>query len=173
MKRMTIALGLLLLASPAFAQGTNAASDAQTSNLTNQIEIFQTIEAARSNCIQGRRIICGRIVKMLPAGLVVESGYTNLMRHPLESSWLIPKTVEAARDPTLVEKAEPDSICVGLVYLSELPKARRTKPQLYDYVVIEGFPAGQFTYNSVGTVQHTVRHFSANLAAAVKARLKP
>jgi hypothetical protein len=40
-------------------------------------------------------------------------------------------------------------------------------------VVIEGFPAGQFTYDSVGTVHHTVRHFSANLTAAVKAKLKP
>ena len=48
----------------------------------------QATEKIRDDCIEGRRIICGRIVKILADGLVVESGYTNLMRAPLDKSWL-------------------------------------------------------------------------------------
>ncbi len=142
------------------------------SGFTNAAEFWRAAEVTRSNCIQGRRIICGKILKLLPGGLIVESGYTNLMRHPLDNSWLIPKTVEAKREPSLVEKSEPDAVCVGLVYLTDYPKSRRAKPQLYDYVDLEGFPAGEFTYNSIGTIRRTVRHFSANLSAAVRANIE-
>jgi hypothetical protein len=125
-------------------------------------------EKIRADCVQGRRIICGRIMKILPEGLVVESGYTNLMRPPLDKSWLIPGTVEAARAANLVEATEPGSVCVGLVFLTSLPKSRLAKPRAYDYVVIQAYPAGQYTYTSVGTIQRTVRRFSATLATAVK-----
>ena len=125
-------------------------------------------EKIRSDCIQGRRIICGRIVKILPEGLVVESGYTNLMRQPLNKSWLISGTVQATRAADLVEGTEPGCVCVGLVFLTSLPKSRLAKPHRYDYVVLEAYPAGQYTYASVGTLQRTVRRFSASLVTAVK-----
>jgi len=162
-----------LWAMPVLAQETDTNRPPETrAGYTNRAEFWQAVETTRSNCIQNRRIICGRIVRMLPGGLVVDSGYTNLMRQPLESSWLIPGTAEARREPNLVERNEPDCPCIGLVYLTDLPKSRRAKPKLYDYVVLEGFPAGHFTYKSVGTVQHTVRHYSANLAVAVRTDVK-
>lgn len=128
----------------------------------------EATEKIRSECVQGRRIICGRIQKILPDGLVVESGYTNLMRPPLNKSWLISGTVQAARAPNLVEGTEPGCVCVGLVFLTSLPKSRLAKPHAYDYVVIEGYPAGRYTYTSVGTIQRTVRRFSAALPTAIK-----
>ncbi|HEV2692537.1 MAG TPA: hypothetical protein VG347_06535 [Verrucomicrobiae bacterium] len=107
-------------------------------------------------------------MKVLPDGLVVESGYTNLFREPLTRDWLAPGTVSATRATNLVEGNEPDSICVGLVFLTNLPKARGPKPKLYDYVLIEGYPSGQYAYVSVGNVHRTVRKFSASLEAAIK-----
>jgi hypothetical protein len=93
------------------------------------------------------------------------------MRHPLDHSWLIPRTVEAQREPNLVEKNEPDCVCVGLVYVTDLPKARRAKPKVFDYIVLPAFPTGHFTYNSMGTIQRTVRRFSASLPVAVQLNL--
>ena len=133
----------------------------------------QRAEAMRAVCIQGRRSICGKIIQVLPGGLVVESGYTNLLREPLTRSRLIPGTVTASRANGLQESSEPGSICVGPVFLTDLPKSRGNKPKQYDYVIIEGYPAGQFTYHSVGTVQHTVRRFSAQLVKAVELNLQP
>jgi hypothetical protein len=128
----------------------------------------EATEKIRADCIQGRRIICGRIVKILPEGLVVESGYTNLMRPPLDKSWLIPGTVQATRAANLVEGNEPGCVCVGLVFLTALPKSRSAKPHSYDYVVVQGYPAGQYTYTSVGTIRRTVRRFCGTLTAAIK-----
>jgi hypothetical protein len=128
----------------------------------------QATEKIRADCVQGRRIVCGRIVKILPDGLVVDSGYTNLMRTPLNKSWLIPGTVQATRAANLVEATEPGSVCVGLVFLTALPKSRSAKPYPYDYVVIQGYPTGQYTYTSVGTIRRTIRRFSATLATAIK-----
>jgi hypothetical protein len=132
---------------------------------------FEEVQAARVRCIEGRRMICGKIVRLLPDGMVVDSGYTNLMRRALESSWLIPGTVEARREPALVERREPDCPAVGLVYLTETPKSKRRKPQLNDFVVMEAFPAGMRHYNSVGDVRRTVRHFTGSLPLAVRSAL--
>src|ERR1700728_4034466 len=88
---------------------------------TNQLDYLnhlQAVETVRADCIQSRRIICGRILKVLPSGLVVDSGYTSLMRHPLDRSWLVPSTVQAEREPNLVEKNEPDCVCAGLVFVT-------------------------------------------------------
>jgi hypothetical protein len=126
----------------------------------------QRYEKARLECIQSRRIICGKIVKVLPDGLVVDSGYTNLMRAPIDHSWLIPGTVTASRAVNLVEAGRPDAICVGLVFLTDLPKSPGAKPKLYDYVNLEGFPVGQYTYTSVGDIRRTVREFGAKLENA-------
>ena len=122
----------------------------------------------RTDCIQNRRLICGKILQVLPEGLVVESGYTNLLQRPLERSWLVPGTVLASRAPNLVEGKEPGSICAGLVFLTDYPKSRRTNPKPFDYVILIGYPAGQYTYASVGALQRTVRRFSASLPEAVR-----
>ena len=137
-------------------------------SLPSQVRaIEETREKIREECIQGRRTICGRILKVLPDGLVVESGYTNLLRPPLDKSWLAPGTVQATRAPNLVEANEPGCVCVGLVFLTDIPKSRSAKPKPYDYIVIQGYPAGQYTYTSVGTTQRTVRRFSALLQTAI------
>lgn len=131
-------------------------------------------EKARVECIQSRRIICGKIIRVLPDGLVIDSGYTNLMRSPLNKSWLVPGTVAAARAANLVEANEPDAVCVGAVFLADLPKSRGKpkKPKLYDYVNLEAFPIGMYTYTSVGSVQHTVRRFTTRLSNATQWNFK-
>jgi hypothetical protein len=120
-------------------------------------------EQWRARCIAGRRSICGKILRIFPNGLLVESGYTNLPRAPLTKSWLVPGSVTAARAENLVETREPGALCAGTVFLTDVP---RGQPHQYDYVIIAGYPTGEFTYTSVGTIQKTVRRFSANLDAA-------
>jgi len=130
----------------------------------------QRAEQIRAECLRGRRLICGKILKVLPDGLVVDSGYTDLLRPPLNKSWLLPGSVIASRAANVIEGREPESVCVGLVFLTDIPKVREVagKPKQYDYVVLMGYPAGQHTYASAGTVQKTVRRFSANILNAVK-----
>ena len=126
-------------------------------------------EKIRAECVAGRRIICGKILKILPNGLVVDSGYTNLMRAPLSKSWLVPGTVKTKRPPNLMETKEPGGVCVGLVFLTALPRSRSAgKPKLYDYVVAQAYPAGSCTYTSVGTIQRTVPEFAVGLSVAVR-----
>src|SRR5262249_21612911 len=116
-----------------------------------------------------RRIICGKILKIMPDGIVVDSGYTNLMRAPLTQSWLIPGAASAERATNFVEKSEPDSICCGQVFLTDLPKPPPGRtPKVFDYVILEGFPMGKCTYTSVGSVQHSVRKFSTKVTNAVR-----
>lgn len=162
---------ILALASPSVAQ-TNPVAETDSSHAA--AATHQTHDAAvpraeqiRADCIAGRRCICGKILKILPEGLVVESGYTNLLREPLTRSWLVPGTVTTRRPEKLVESGIPGAPCVGTVLLTDYPKSRKLKPKAYDYVIIEGYPTGQHTYQSVGTVQKTVRRFSAQLATAV------
>ena len=129
----------------------------------------QRAEQIRAECVQGRRLICGKILKLLPDGLVVDSGYTNLLRPPLNKSWLISGSVAASRDANTIEGREPESVCVGVVFLTDIPKSRgvSAKPKLYDYVSLLAYPTGQFTYTSVGEIHKTVRRFSASLLKAV------
>ena len=108
---------------------------------------------------------------MLSDGLVVDSGYTNLLRRPLTDSWLLPGTVTAARAPNQVESRDPGAVCFGPIFLTDLPHIRGKRPKPYDYVILLGYPVGEYTYTSVGNLQKTARHFSASLQAAVKSRL--
>jgi hypothetical protein len=130
------------------------------------------IQRVRAACIQGRRSVCGKILQVLPEGLVIDSGYTNLLREPIDKSWLVRGTVSARRTPGLIESQDPGSVCVGLVFLTDVPKSRRLKPRLYDYVIIEGYPAGHYTYTSVGDIHRIVRRFSSSLKAAVDYHLQ-
>lgn len=142
---------------------------AQATADTNQgIALAERVEAMRAVCIENRRLICGKILKVLPDGLVVDSGYTNLMREPLNKSWLIPGTAAAARATNLVEEKKPDAICLGLVFLTDLPHPPGAKPKAFDYVCLEGFPMGQSTYTSVGDLQRTVRRFTTKIANSVR-----
>jgi hypothetical protein len=162
-----VCLAFLFAAASVFAQ-TNPPVEPVSSTNEN-LAVLQHVEELRAHLINNRRMICGKIIKILPEGIVVDSGYTNLMRAPLNQSWLIPGTVAAERATNFVEATTPDAICVGQVYLIDLPKPPRgMKPNLFDYVVIEGFPMGSFTYISVGTVQHTVRQFSTKVTTAVR-----
>src|SRR5207248_664608 len=101
-----------------------------------------TREQVRTDCIKGRRLICGKVLQVLPEGLVVESGYTNLMRHPLTQFWVAPRSVWATRNPYTVEANEPGGVCVGLVFLIDTPKF--PPAHQYDYVIIQAYPAGQY-----------------------------
>ncbi len=160
-------------------QGTNAsdkilqAPPSSAPLRTNRApSVADQIQRVRAACIQGRRSVCGKILQVLPEGLVIDSGYTNLLREPIDKSWLVRGTVSASRAPGLIESQEPGSVCVGLVFLADVPKSRRLKPRLYDYVIIEGYPAGHHTYTSVGDIHRTVRRFSSSLKAAVDYHLK-
>jgi hypothetical protein len=146
-----------------------SSSPSQTNQAPSMAERIQQI---RATCIQNRRYICGKILQVLPEGLVVDSGYTNLLRTPITRSWLVPGAVTASRASNLVEGEEPGSVCVGLVFLTDPPKSRRLKPKAYDYVILEGYPTGQYTYTSVGNVQRTVRKFTAVLEKAVDLKLQ-
>lgn len=149
-----------------------AAISQPPSHSTNQtLSVADRAERIRAACIFGRRSICGKILKVLPEGLVIESGYTNLLRSPLDRSWLVPGTVTASRAPNLVEGNEPEAVCVGLVFLSDLPKSRLAKARQYDYVILQAFPAGEYTYASVGDIHRTLRRFSFKLEAAVQFHL--
>jgi len=112
--------------------------------------LYRSIEQVRSQCLADRRMVCGKILRVLPEGLVVESGYTDLLRPPLTASWLVPGGVSAARTPNLVESSIPGSPVVGTIFLTDLPRLRGKKPKPYDYVILLAYPAGQYTYPSVG-----------------------
>jgi len=170
-RALSSAVVLLLIAAafPAAAQ-TNAAVPSATNAVSagDKMPSVELREQLRARCIAERRSICGKILRILPNGILVESGYTNLLRGTLTKSWLVPGSVVASRAQNLVETRAPGAMCVGTVFLTDLP---RGKPQQYDYVVIAGYPTGEFTYTSVGTIQKTVRRFSANLDKAVTANL--
>lgn len=126
-------------------------------------------EEVRADCIRNRRLICGKVLKVLPTGLVVDSGYTDLLRSPLTQSWVIPGTVTVTRNPAILELNEPGTPCVGLAYLTDIPK--RQKVKAFDYVVIMGYPAGHYDYLPVPDVKKTIRAFATGLDSAVKLSL--
>jgi len=127
-------------------------------------------EQMRAACIQGRRIICGRVLQVTKAGLVVDSGYTNLLHPPFDHSWVTRAQANPARPAVLVESAEPDSVAVGLVLLTDFP--RRPPVHRYDYVVQHGYPAGHYDYVPVAGVTKTIRKFTGGLETAVRLNLQ-
>jgi hypothetical protein len=161
---------LLFAAAFSAAAQTNAAAPSATNAVSagDKMPPVELREQLRAQCIAERRSVCGKILRIFPNGILVESSYTNLLRGTLTKSWLVPGSVVASRAQNLVETREPGAMCVGMVFLTDLP---RGKPHQYDYVIIAGYPTGEFTYTSVGTIQKTVRRFSANLDSAVKANL--
>jgi len=128
--------------------------------------LAQQAEQMRAVCVNGRRQICGQVLQITPGGLVVDSGYTDLLRAELSQSWVAPGTVTTSRPSNLVEGNDPGSPCVGLVFLADIPK--RPAVKIYDYVIIEGYPAGEYAYQPVPGVTKNIRRFSAKLEGAVQ-----
>ena len=149
---------------PAISGNANPASKVQDVRI-----VAQRAEQIRTACLNGRRRICGQVIQMTPAGLVVDSGYTDLLRPELGRSWVAPGTVTANRPPNLVEEKAPGSACVGLLFLTDIPK--RPAVKLYDYVIIQAYPAGEYRYEPVPNVTKTIRKFSARLENAVQSYL--
>jgi hypothetical protein len=144
-----------------------------TTIASNQLQdarlLGQKTEEIRTACISGRRRICGKVLQIVPEGLVVESGYTNLLRPELSHSWLAPGNVTSSLPPNLVEQNSPGAICIGLVLVTDIPK--RPAVKAYDYVILQAYPAGQYNYVPVPTVKKTIRRFSVGLATAVQLNL--
>jgi uncharacterized repeat protein (TIGR03806 family) len=128
----------------------------------------QTVDAQqiRNQCIEGRRYICGRVLQVTPKGLVVDSGYPTLLQTPLNHSWLNHANVAPVRPAAMLEGSAPDSIAVGLVFLTDIPK--RPPVHVYDYIALHGYPAGQYDYVPVPGVKKTIRRFAGGLETAVR-----
>jgi hypothetical protein len=129
-------------------------------------ELSQRYEKVRAACIQGRRRICGRVVEISTNGLVIDSGFTSLLRPELTRSWVAPASVLAERPPNLIEESTAGAPAAGLVLLTNTP--RRPTPKLYDYIIIEAYPAGQYHYKPVPNVDKVIRRFSARIEAAIR-----
>jgi hypothetical protein len=148
---------------------TNAPSSAEplsAQELAAAVQAAQRAEQIRTACIEGRRFISGRVVQVTLEGLVVDSGYSRLLSPPFDQSWVVRGTASVQRDASTVEEKKPDAICVGLVFLGNIPKRPAVKN--YDYVVIHGYPMGEYRYVPVPGVQKTIRRFSASLERAVQ-----
>src|SRR5215469_12800497 len=77
--RVLLAIGMgAMLALSAFGQ-TNVPPSPTVIHATNSAGA----ESVRTACINSRRRICGRVIKITPQGLVVDSGYTSLQRPQL------------------------------------------------------------------------------------------
>lgn len=149
---------------------TSALAPAKTAatpgSFAPKIATAEQAERIRTDCINGRRLICGKVLKVLPDGLVVDSGYTDLLRPPLTQSWVISGTVSARRNPTVLELKTPGTPCVGWIFLTDIPKRQKVKN--FDYVVMMGYPAGTYVYTPAPNVKKTIRKFSAGLDTAVR-----
>lgn len=182
MRKFIPMFGLLLCAAAAMAQtNIGAASNAvvtapdllrqPSGGPTNPVASHtERAEKIRTSCVNGRRVICGRVIKVLPEGLVVDSGYTSLLQSPYNQSWLVSGGALVTRDAKALELNEPGAACIGPVFLTDYPK--RPPVKLYDYVVIQGYPVGKHTYTSVPGVPKTIRGFSAGLDTAIRLNLE-
>jgi hypothetical protein len=141
------------------------AAEGQT-NSTNQAALGERAEQIRTACVEGRRYVCGKVLQVTPEGLVVDSGYPDLLNPPFNKSWVVRGTASINRPSQLLEQKAPDAICVGVVFLTGIPK----KPEVheYDYVVLHAYPGGTCQYKPVPGVEKTVRRFSASLELAIK-----
>lgn len=154
---------------PAQTNVAISTSDDQT-NQTVVRDRDQRAADIRAACINGRRCVCGKVIEIVPDGLVVESGYTALMQAPFTGSWVIPSGALVHRDSKLIERDEPASACIGTVLLTDFPK--RPAVKLYDYVLLQGYPAGEYLYIPVPGVEKQIRKFAGGLDTAVKIKLE-
>ena len=146
---------------------TGSENSTSVSNSAPDVRVMaQKAEQMRAVCVNGRRHICGQVLQIKPDGLVVDSGYTDLLRAELSQSWVAPGTVTTSRPANLVEENAPGSPCIGVIFLADIPK--RPAVKLYDYVIIEAYPAGDYSYQPVPGVTKNIRRFSSRLEDAVQ-----
>ena len=159
-------------AEPGLVTSSNTPASAGSTSVSTAtpLNADQCAEQIRNRCIAGRRFIAGRVVQVTPDGLVVDSGYSQLLSPPFNHAWVVRATASVARDPHPVEAKKPDAVCVGLVFLSNIPK--RPAVKAYDYVVLHGYPAGDYAYVPVPGVKKIIRHFSASLERAVELNVR-
>jgi hypothetical protein len=150
---------------PAMAQTNVSPSTNQTPALDQR-----AVAELRTACINGRRCVCGKVIKIVPEGVIVDSGYTALMDPPFTQAWVIPGGALVNRDSKLLERNEPASPCIGTVLLTDFP--RRPAVKLYDYVLLQAYPAGEYLYTPVPGVEKPIRKFAGGLDTAVRARLE-
>ena len=137
---------------------------------TNTNNLAKRPEDVHAACVEGRRYVCGKVLQILPDGLVVDSGYAELLKPPFNRSWVVQRQATVQRDPAAVEQNRPDAICIGTVFLTATPK--KPAVELYDYVVLHAYPAGSRTYDPVPGISKTVRRFSGSLERAVELNLQ-
>lgn len=164
--RVVVQVVLLLMTFLPVVAQTNVSTSA---GQTNQTAVHDRTTEIRNACINGRRCICGKVIKIVPEGLIVESGYTALMHPPFTGAWVIPSGALVSRDSNLIERDEPASPCIGTVLLIDFPK--RPAVKLYDYVLLQGYPAGEFLYKPVPGVEKEIRKFAGGLDSAVKLKV--
>jgi len=178
--RLSFCLFICVTAAAACLGATNVASSAASSLQPGTTEranvrppqettLAQRAEQVRMECIEGRRYVCGRVLQVFTNSLVVDSGYTALLNPPFNRSWVVRGNVSVTKSPSLIEEKKPDAVCVGLVLLTNIPK--RPAVKAFDYVVIHGYPAGEYKYVPVPGVEKQIRQFSASLEKAVSTNL--
>ena len=154
--------------------GNGSLAEAQINGSTNSpgYDAAKAVRAEqlRTWCIQNRRLVAGRVLQVLTNGIVVESGYTNLTRPELDGDWHFPATITAAKPANQAKDQTPGALCVGRIFLTDLPLKRRAKVKInpYDYVIINAYPAGEFTYLSTEKLPHTARRFACGVETAVQ-----
>jgi hypothetical protein len=154
-----------------FSALLSASAQTNVTSSTNQMSVRdQRAAEIRTACINGRRCVCGKVIKIVAEGLIVDSGYTALMNPPFTQSWVIPGGALVNRDAKLLERSKPASPCIGTVLLTDFPK--RPAVNLYDYVLLQGYPAGEYLYTPVPGIQKPIRRFAGGLDTAVKIRLE-
>jgi hypothetical protein len=166
--------------SPAPTSGENPGAMANTtpagigSNPGEKVlSIEERTEKIRTACINGRRYVCGKVLQIVPEGIVVDSGYSVLLNPPFNQSWVVPGNASVQRDTNAIERNSADAVCVGLVFLMDIPKKPAVKEN--DYVVLHAYPAGKYTYIPVPNspqVKKILRCYSAGLDTAVKVKLQ-
>ena len=171
---MKPALVIMLSLSAAAVAQTNLnvvtpKNETQQTNLTAVRDREQRAAEIRAACINGRRCVCGKVIKIVPEGLIVESGYTALMEPPFTGAWVIPSGALVNRNSKLIERNEPASPCIGTVLFADFPK--RPAVKLYDYVLLQGYPAGEYLYTPVPGVEKQIRKFAGGLDTAVKIKI--
>lgn len=159
---------LFVFSGPVTVAQTNTNVASRPSPVTNVNS--SRSEQIRSECVQGRRYICGKVVQIVPDGLVIDSGYADLLKSPLNKSWVVPGTASLTRNPASIEENKPDAICIGLVFLTVFPK--KPKVNEYDYVALHVYPCGQYQYKPVPGVEKTIRRYSGSLERAVQLNLE-
>ena len=163
---------------PALAQTNNAVSTNHSIEFpihlrdnfaqTNQsLSMAQRVAEVRWDCIQNRRIICGKILK----GAAGWAGRAQRIHQPdaapVEFFMACARRGDGRSAPQILSRTiSRMPFASAWLFLTDLPK--KPVARAYDYVNLTGFPTGQYTYTSVGDVQRTVRRFSAKLDKAVQ-----